>query len=81
LVKQLNKEHAVLLRALVQRELGFQEGSWRATGLDPEGIDIRSTGRTIRVSLPERVTTPEAMLASLAGLVSGGATSSHGSLS
>jgi putative heme iron utilization protein len=81
LVKQLNKEHAELLRALALKELGSQQGSWRATGLDPEGIDIRSTGRTIRVSLPERVTTLEAMLASLAGLVSGGATSSQGSLS
>lgn len=81
LIKQLNSAHADLLRSLARKETGLDKGSWRATGLDPEGLDIRSTSRAIRISLPERAQAPDQMLAGLRALVSEGPSMSHGSLS
>ena len=33
-------------------------GPWRATGLDPEGLDLSAGDRTARILFPERVTGP-----------------------
>ena len=36
---------------------GAEDGPWRLTGLDPEGLDLALGDATLRLPFPERVTT------------------------
>ena len=54
----LNEDHADALSLYATRLAGAPAGNWRATGLDPEGLDLMSGDRSARVAFPERVTTP-----------------------
>lgn len=59
LLAQINAEHADALALHATGLLGEAGGTWRATGLDPEGLDLVSGERDVRLLLPERVATPE----------------------
>lgn len=54
----LNDDHAEALRLYATRLAGAGDGPWRATGLDPEGLDLSAGDRTARILFPERVTGP-----------------------
>src|SRR5580700_7050043 len=41
--------------------LGADDGSWRLTGIDPEGIDLAQSDATLRLPFLQRVTTAEAL--------------------
>lgn len=58
---RLNDEHAALLRNCATRLLGRRDGRWRATGLDPEGVDLVSGDLTARLVLPTLVDGPRAL--------------------
>lgn len=61
ILAHLNADHADAL-ALYAEKLagagkGFDKGSWRASGLDPEGIDLVAGDATARVSFPRVIKT------------------------
>jgi heme iron utilization protein len=53
-VEHMNADHADAL-ALYAVASGAEPGSWRLTGLDPEGMDLLTGDRTARVLYPEPV--------------------------
>jgi heme oxygenase (biliverdin-IX-beta and delta-forming) len=76
IVGQMNADHADALALCVERLSGRQDGGWRMTGIDPEGLDLRRPmaegGATARLDFAEPVLTPEAarrMLIALAEAV------------
>ena len=49
---------------------GAGDGHWRATGLDPEGLDLACGDRTARLTFPRRIEEPAGLrtvLVELAG--------------
>jgi heme iron utilization protein len=74
ILARLNRDHADALSLCASRLSGARPGRWRATGLDPEGLDLFSGDRTARLAFPERVATPpelRGMLTTLAGEAQG----------
>jgi len=66
-IEHLNADHAEAL-ALYARTLGGGAGRWRATGLDPEGLDLAKGHEALRLWFPQRLTTPQALRQELAML-------------
>lgn len=60
----LNKDHPEALRLYGQRA-GAGGGHWRATGVDPEGVDLACGDRTARVTFPRRIEEPDELRAVL----------------
>jgi len=68
IVAQVNENlRETLTRCLVQR-LGFSGEGWRATGFDPEGLDVRCGDAVARLEFAAPVSTPDAVPAALAQL-------------
>ena len=55
----MNNDHAEAVRLYATELLGAEDGAWRLTGLDPDGLDLALNDATLRLSFPERVATPE----------------------
>lgn len=70
LLAHLNRDQADTLRALARKLAGAANGAWRASGLDPEGLDLASGDATARITFSKRIETPEALRAHLAELAS-----------
>jgi hypothetical protein len=64
----INQDHAVPLDLLAQRLAGRSGTGWRASGVDPEGVDLRRDSDTARIGFPAPASTPQALRAALAGL-------------
>jgi putative heme iron utilization protein len=45
----MNADHREALALYATRLLGETEGPWRATGIDPEGMDLAAGDRTARL--------------------------------
>jgi putative heme iron utilization protein len=64
ILAHLNADHAETLALLARacgtagRTNGEGEGGWRASGLDPEGLDLLRGDASARVSFPRRAETP-----------------------
>ncbi len=58
IVAHMNEDHADALELYATVLAGGQPGTWRMTGIDPEGCDILCDGDARRVLFAERVTTP-----------------------
>jgi heme iron utilization protein len=71
LLAQLNQDHADAVASHAHDVLRCAGASWRVTGIDPEGADLRSDGDIARLDFPSAVLTPEAARAALARLVGG----------
>jgi heme iron utilization protein len=56
-VAHMNGDHAEALRLYATKLLDAEDGRWRLTGLDPEGIDLAQGDATLRLPFPQRVTT------------------------
>jgi heme oxygenase (biliverdin-IX-beta and delta-forming) len=56
-VAHMNDDHAEALRLYATKLLGAEDGPWRLTGLDPEGIDLAQGDATLRLPFGQRVTT------------------------
>lgn len=70
----LNEDHADALQLYATRLAGAGDGQWRATGLDPEGLDLACGDRTARVAFPHRIEEPAGLrkiLVELAALARG----------
>ena len=62
----MNADHPEALALYATRLAGEPAGRWRATGLDPEGIDLAAGDMTTRVAFPRRVNGPGDLRAVLA---------------
>lgn len=60
-VEHMNDDHADALARYATRLLGLPDGRWRATGIDPEGLDMVCGDVAARLVFPERVTTAKAV--------------------
>jgi putative heme iron utilization protein len=56
-VAHMNDDHAQALALYATRFGGFPDGDWTMTGVDPDGIDLRSGETRARVDFAEPVTT------------------------
>ncbi|WP_084327362.1 HugZ family protein [Salinarimonas rosea] len=54
-VAHMNADHREALALYATRLAGAADGDWRATGIDPDGIDLAAGDLTARVPFPERV--------------------------
>ena len=57
-VDHMNADHRDAMNLYATRLLGADAADWRCTGCDPDGIDLRAGGKTLRLDFPERVTGP-----------------------
>jgi heme oxygenase (biliverdin-IX-beta and delta-forming) len=55
-VTHMNADHAEAVRLYATKLLGADDGKWRLTGLDPDGLDLALGDATLRLPFPERVT-------------------------
>ncbi len=58
-VAHMNADHAEAVRLYATKLLGAEDGPWRLTGLDPDGLDLACADRTLRLGFAERVTTAQ----------------------
>jgi heme iron utilization protein len=71
IVAHINAEHADALALYAEKLAGAGAGAWRASGVDPEGLDLVNGDATARVAFPRAVKTPREareMLVELAAL-------------
>jgi heme iron utilization protein len=60
-IGHMNEDHAEAVRLYATKLLGAEDGKWRLTGLDPEGLDLALGDSTLRLPFPQRVTDPQAL--------------------
>jgi heme iron utilization protein len=60
-IAHMNDDHADAVRLYATRLLGAEDGSWRLTGLDPDGLDLARGDETLRLPFPARVTSAQAL--------------------
>ncbi|MGD0147393.1 MAG: DUF2470 domain-containing protein [Xanthobacteraceae bacterium] len=58
-VAHMNDDHAEAVRLYATKLLGAEDGRWRLTGLDPDGLDLARGDATLRLPFPQRVTNAE----------------------
>jgi heme iron utilization protein len=58
-VAHMNEDHAQAVRLYATKLLGAEDGAWRLSGLDPEGLDLALGDATRRLAFAERVTTAD----------------------
>jgi putative heme iron utilization protein len=57
-IDHLNADHREAIDLYATRLLGADEAEWHCSGCDPDGLDLRARGKTLRLDFPERVTGP-----------------------
>ena len=57
-LSHLNGDHRDALALYATRLAGGPSADWRATGLDPDGLDLAAGDLTARIPFPERVADP-----------------------
>lgn len=71
-IAHMNEDHAEAVQLYATKLLGAQsgagEGSWRVTGLDPDGLDLAQGDTLLRLPFRERVTTARQLREVLADL-------------
>ena len=65
IIEHMNADHADALSLYAEHFCSAQSGPWRASGVDPEGLDLICGDLTARVVFPEPVKTPEQVRSSL----------------
>ncbi len=65
IVAHMNADHRDTMRLYATRLLGAQDADWTCTGCDPDGLDMRAGMATLRLTFPERVTSPGGLRAIL----------------
>jgi putative heme iron utilization protein len=67
-VAHMNADHAEALRLYARVLLGARDGAWRATGLDPDGLDLALGDVVLRLGFPVSVDGPASLRTMLAEL-------------
>jgi len=60
-LEHLNADHAEALERIARKNGGGDTRNWRASGIDPEGLDLISGDFAVRAAFPARATTPAAL--------------------
>lgn len=55
-IAHMNEDHLDAIRLYATRLAGAPDAAWRATGVDPDGMDMAAGDLTARVTFPARVT-------------------------
>jgi putative heme iron utilization protein len=58
-IAHMNDDHAEAVRLYATKLLGAEDGGWRLTGLDPDGLDLARGDATLRLRFPQRVVNAE----------------------
>jgi heme iron utilization protein len=58
-VAHMNNDHAEAVRLYATKLLGAQDGNWRLTGIDPEGLDLACGDATLRLPFSAPITGAE----------------------
>src|ERR1700723_1811184 len=58
-VAHMNDDHAEAVRLYATKLMSAEDGPWRLTGLDPDGLDLARGDATLRLPFPRRVTNAE----------------------
>jgi len=58
-VAHMNDDHAEAVRLYATKLLGAEDGLWRLTGLDPDGLDLACGDAMLRLQFQQRVTTAQ----------------------
>lgn len=58
ILDHMNADHADALALYAEKIAGAAPGQWRASGIDPEGIDLVAGDATARVTFPKVIRTP-----------------------
>ncbi len=58
IVSHMNADHADALQLYATNLLGADASAWRMTGIDPEGCDLVSGARALRLPFGSRITSP-----------------------
>jgi putative heme iron utilization protein len=56
-LEHMNADHREALSLYATRLLGEADGPWRATGIDPEGMDLSAGDRTARLLFDKKIST------------------------
>jgi putative heme iron utilization protein len=67
-IVHMNEDHREALALYATKLIGEAEGQWRATGIDPEGMDLAAGDRTARLMFDKPIKTPGALRAVLVAL-------------
>jgi putative heme iron utilization protein len=67
-IEHMNADHREALALYATRLLGEPEAPWRATGIDPEGMDLSAGDRTARLTFDKIVATPGDLRSTLVAL-------------
>ncbi|MEA2839912.1 MAG: hypothetical protein QOF41_1242 [Methylobacteriaceae bacterium] len=67
-VAHMNEDHREALALYATRLLGEPDGPWRATGLDPEGMDLAAGDRSARLRFDATLKAPSELRAVLVAL-------------
>jgi putative heme iron utilization protein len=68
IVQHMNADHADAIALFAERLLGRSGAGWSMTGIDPEGVDMRSETETGRLDFPAAVLDPAAARQALIAL-------------
>jgi heme iron utilization protein len=60
-VAHMNDDHAEAVRLYATELLGADDGAWKLTGLDPDGLDLARGDATLRLPFAGRVTNADAL--------------------
>jgi putative heme iron utilization protein len=74
-VTHMNEDHQEALSLYATTLAGEPQGRWRATGLDPEGMDLAAGDLAARLVFPSRITGPGDLRAVLVALAARARTS------
>jgi len=55
-VGHINDDHPDAVALYATKLLGAEQGAWRVTGLDPDGLDLACGDAVLRLEFPQRVT-------------------------
>ncbi len=61
ILDHMNADHADTMNLYATKLLGAATGEWRATGCDPNGLDMQDGIRTLRLDFPRRIAAPAAL--------------------
>lgn len=61
ILDHMNADHTDTMNLYATKLLGAQPGAWRATGCDPDGLDMQDGSRVLRLDFPRRIVVPAAL--------------------
>jgi len=60
-IDHMNADHRDAMNLYATKLLGAEVADWRCTGCDPDGIDLQTGTKALRLFFPRRIVTPAAL--------------------